>query len=96
MTISGSAFARQKLTHRNSPSQDGLPAGSCSRTSRPLPNSWPAEAISALTATENGAILAGAGISSTESSGRQGMVNSVSTAISNSGGTSRFWPTTTP
>ena len=71
VTISGSTSARAKVTQRNVPCQAALPAGSCRSTSRPLPASSPPTITSAVIAAANGAIRCGAGIGSTDSSGRQ-------------------------
>ena len=83
-TMSGSTVARAKVTQRKVPSQAGLPAGSWSRMRRPWPISASSTSTSAEMATANGAIRCGAGISSTISSGRQGMPVSEAAAASNS------------
>ena len=56
VTISGSTSARAKVTQRNVPCHASLPAGSCSRTRRPLPISSSPTSTSAVTAAEKGAM----------------------------------------
>ena len=83
---SGSISARAYATQRKVPAQASLPAGSCSRISRPVPRSSSSTVTSPLRADDQGAMRWGAGISSQKTSGRSAARRIDSTAVRNSAG----------